>query len=74
MQLYSEILFVLNMMIMGIFALGTAPGLLGVGGLTSLVKGIFAKRKKSASAENKTPNKLAAVIVLIREKILELFA
>ncbi len=28
---------------MGIFALGTAPGLLGVGGLTSLVKGVFAK-------------------------------
>ena len=31
-------------LIMGIFALGTAPGLLSVGGLTSVVKGIFAKR------------------------------
>lgn len=31
-------------MIMGLFALGTAPGLLGIGGLTSVVKGIFAKR------------------------------
>jgi len=29
---------------MGLFALGTAPGLLGIGGLTSIVKGIFAKR------------------------------
>jgi sulfite exporter TauE/SafE/plastocyanin domain-containing protein/copper chaperone CopZ len=28
---------------MGVFALGTAPGLLGVGGLTSLIKGAFAK-------------------------------
>lgn len=28
---------------MGVFALGTAPGLLGIGGLTSLVKGAFAK-------------------------------
>lgn len=28
---------------MGIFALGTAPGLLGVGGLTSVIKGAFAK-------------------------------
>lgn len=28
---------------MGAFALGTAPGLLGVGGLTSLIKGAFAK-------------------------------
>jgi uncharacterized protein len=28
---------------MGVFALGTAPGLLGIGGLTSLVKGVFAK-------------------------------
>lgn len=27
---------------MGIFALGTAPGLLGIGGLTSVVKGAFA--------------------------------
>src|SRR3989344_2523326 len=28
---------------MGVFALGTAPGLLGVGGLTSVMKGVFAK-------------------------------
>lgn len=28
---------------MGIFALGTAPGLLGIGGLTSVVKGAFAR-------------------------------
>lgn len=28
---------------MGVFALGTAPGLLGVGGLTSIVKGAFAR-------------------------------
>lgn len=27
---------------MGVFALGTTPGLLGVGGLTSIVKGVFA--------------------------------
>lgn len=30
-------------LIMGVFALGTAPGLLGIGGLTSVVKGSFAK-------------------------------
>ncbi|MFA4954020.1 MAG: sulfite exporter TauE/SafE family protein [Patescibacteria group bacterium] len=30
--------------IMGLFALGTAPGLLGVGGLTSLIKGAFARK------------------------------
>lgn len=30
-------------LIMGIFALGTAPGLLGIGGLTSVVKGAFAQ-------------------------------
>jgi sulfite exporter TauE/SafE len=29
--------------IMGIFALGTAPGLLSIGGLTSFIKGAFAK-------------------------------
>jgi len=29
---------------LGVFALGTTPGLLGVGGLTSLVKGSFAKK------------------------------
>lgn len=28
---------------MGVFALGTTPGLLGVGGLTSVIKGAFAK-------------------------------
>lgn len=28
---------------MGVFALGTAPGLLGIGGLTSLVKGAFSR-------------------------------
>lgn len=28
---------------MGVFALGTAPGLLGIGGLTSMVQGAFAK-------------------------------
>ncbi len=31
-------------LIMGTFAIGTAPGLLGVGGLTSIVKGSFAKK------------------------------
>ncbi len=31
-------------MIMGVFALGTAPGLLGVGGLTSLIKGPAARK------------------------------
>ena len=30
-------------LVMGLFAIGTAPGLLGVGGLTSIVKGTFAK-------------------------------
>lgn len=30
--------------IMGVFALGTAPGLLGIGGLTSIIKGAFAKK------------------------------
>ncbi|KKT84511.1 MAG: hypothetical protein UW82_C0019G0012 [candidate division WWE3 bacterium GW2011_GWC2_44_9] len=28
---------------MGVFALGTAPGLVGIGGLTALIKGAFAK-------------------------------
>ena len=36
--------FAQGFLIMGIFALGTAPGLLGIGGVTSAVKGIFAKR------------------------------
>lgn len=31
-------------LIMGLFALGTAPGLLSIGGLTSVVKGVFAQR------------------------------
>ena len=31
-------------LIMGVFALGTAPGLLSIGGLASAVKGVFAKR------------------------------
>lgn len=46
MQLYavSTGSFLQGGLIMGVFALGTAPGLLGVGGLTSAVKGIFAKR------------------------------
>jgi sulfite exporter TauE/SafE/plastocyanin domain-containing protein/copper chaperone CopZ len=46
MQLYaiSTGSFTRGFLIMGIFALGTAPGLLGVGGLTSVIKGIFAKR------------------------------
>lgn len=33
-----------GMLVMGTFALGTMPGLLSVGGLTSIVKGAFAKR------------------------------
>ncbi|HEX7586567.1 MAG TPA: sulfite exporter TauE/SafE family protein [Patescibacteria group bacterium] len=46
MQLYaiSTGSFTRGFLIMGIFALGTAPGLLSVGGLTSLIKGIFAQR------------------------------
>ncbi|MDD5083413.1 MAG: sulfite exporter TauE/SafE family protein [Candidatus Moranbacteria bacterium] len=46
MQLYaiSTGSFTQGALIMGIFALGTAPGLLGVGGLTSIIKGIFAQR------------------------------
>lgn len=46
MQLYaiSTGSFVTGALVMGIFALGTAPGLLGVGGITAAVKGIFAKR------------------------------
>lgn len=31
-------------MIMGVFAVGTAPGLLGIGGITALVRGIFAQK------------------------------
>lgn len=46
MQLYaiSTGSFTQGALIMGFFALGTAPGLLGIGGLTSVIKGIFAKR------------------------------
>ena len=46
MQLYamSTGSFWSGALIMGTFALGTAPGLLGIGGLTSVVKGIFARR------------------------------
>lgn len=46
MQLYavSSGSFLAGALIMGIFALGTAPGLLSVGGITSVVKGVFAKR------------------------------
>ena len=34
--------FWIGSLTMGVFALGTAPGLLGIGGLTSVVKGAFA--------------------------------
>ncbi len=46
MQIYavSTGSFVQGSLIMGLFALGTAPGLLGIGGLTSVIKGIFAQR------------------------------
>ena len=46
MQLYavSTRSFAQGALIMGIFALGTAPGLLSIGGLASAVKGVFAKR------------------------------
>ncbi len=46
MQLYavSTGSFLQGALIMGMFALGTAPGLLSIGGLTSAVKGVFAKR------------------------------
>jgi sulfite exporter TauE/SafE/plastocyanin domain-containing protein/copper chaperone CopZ len=46
MQLYaiSTGSFAQGFLIMGLFALGTAPGLLSVGGFASAVKGIFAKR------------------------------
>ncbi|OGG15357.1 hypothetical protein A3D77_07490 [Candidatus Gottesmanbacteria bacterium RIFCSPHIGHO2_02_FULL_39_11] len=36
--------FIRGATIMGIFALGTAPGLLGVGGVTSVIKGYFAQK------------------------------
>ncbi len=46
MQLYaiSSGNFAFGMMVMGLFALGTAPGLLSVGGVTSLVRGQFKER------------------------------
>jgi len=46
MQLYavSTGSFLRGGLIMAVFALGTVPGLLGIGGITSLIKGIFAKR------------------------------
>jgi plastocyanin domain-containing protein len=46
MQLYAMSTghFWSGAMIMGVFALGTAPGLLGIGGLTSVIQGVFAKR------------------------------
>jgi len=46
MQLYaiSTGNFLAGAAIMGVFALGTAPGLLGIGGITSLIKGIFAQK------------------------------
>lgn len=46
MQLYamSTGSFWRGALILGTFALGTAPGLLGIGGLTSVVKGVFARR------------------------------
>uniref|UniRef100_A0A7C4M2D2 HMA domain-containing protein n=1 Tax=candidate division CPR3 bacterium TaxID=2268181 RepID=A0A7C4M2D2_UNCC3 len=46
MQVYamSTGSFVSGGLIMGVFALGTAPGLLGVGGLTSFVRGSFSKK------------------------------
>lgn len=31
-------------LIMGVFAIGTAPGLLGIGGLTSVLRGVFAQK------------------------------
>ncbi len=31
-------------LIMGVFAIGTAPGLLGIGGLTSVIRGAFAQK------------------------------
>lgn len=46
MQLYavSSGSFSQGALIMGLFALGTAPGLLSVGGLTSVIKGAFARK------------------------------
>jgi len=46
MQLYavSTGSFTSGALIMGIFALGTAPGLLSIGGLTAAIKGVFAQK------------------------------
>lgn len=46
MQLYAMTTgsFWKGAIVMGLFAIGTAPGLLCVGGLTSIVKGAFARR------------------------------
>lgn len=46
MQVYalSTGSFARGALIMAVFALGTMPGLLGVGGFTSFIKGVFAKR------------------------------
>jgi len=46
MQLYamSTGSFISGALIMSVFAIGTAPGLLSIGGVTSLVKGLFAKK------------------------------
>jgi uncharacterized protein len=45
MQLYavSTGSFIQGALIMGIFALGTLPGIIGIGGLTSAIKGTFAR-------------------------------
>ena len=46
MQLYamSSGNIVSGALIMGVFAIGTAPGLLGIGGLTSVLRGVFAQK------------------------------
>lgn len=46
MQIYtiSTGQFALGAAAMGLFAIGTAPALLGIGGLTSVIKGAFAKK------------------------------
>jgi uncharacterized protein len=46
MQLYaiSTGSFTTGALVMGLFAVGTAPGLLGIGGLTAVVKGAVAQR------------------------------
>lgn len=46
MQIYamSTGSFVTGALVMGVFALGTAPGLLGIGGLTSVIRGSFSKK------------------------------